>query len=153
MLGPTLDDIWLGQGLALGGSGLMAIGGVLGSTFFTVRHKAYERAGFSPDGNMGAAWTLSALSVVCFGTAMGFGIPADLDHVGLMIAAVSTAGIGCILEVVNLMAVRRKWDEKLMRSAAYADQVAGIEAMPMVFIDIDPVEHRATPLVGAIGSF
>ena len=113
--GPEM--LGLSLGLIYGGGGLLTIGSLISTVSMQVRHSAYVNAGYDPPGGRKAgAWTLTVLTLGCFGGGMGLTMAAGEDDTGLFIAGLSTVGLGAILEIVNMMSVRKKWDSQLKQS-------------------------------------
>lgn len=149
--GGAVSGMNLGVGLALNftGGGLLTAGSVVSSASYQLRHKAYRQAGFDVEtGYQTGAWVLTGLTVACYGGSLGVGLVAD--NLGLALASVGLNGVAAILEVVNLITVRPKWNNALLEHAAARRTV---RLYPVVLSAADPTAGSRGALLGLGGVF
>lgn len=105
------------------GSTLATTGAIIGTATMSTRHRAHVKAGYRPSRrNMGASWTLTGISIA-------LGIAAwTLPLIGGVIAG----GVVLILEGINMLSVRPKWDQDLAASAAVGRRPAPVAPMTAV---------------------
>jgi len=147
-----IDISLLGVGLTMTyiGSGLLTAGSVVGTTSMTVRHSAFAKAGFNPPGGRRTgAWVMTGLTVVTYGGGIGLGVAAGAGmNFGLAMASIGVNGLAAILEVINMLAIRPKWDLQLKESAGVA-----VTAVPAITVARDDDTGRAYPVFVVAGAF
>lgn len=153
VVGGAVTNVNLGVGLYMftGGAQFLMIGSVIGSSAMTVRHKAYVNAGYRPrTRRKGAAWTMTAFSIATYGGGTGMAFAAGEDT-GLVIGAVVLMGVSGVLEAINWLVVRKKWDKDLL-NAPYQPG-ARLRLAPALTLASDPRPGHRTPIFGVGGAF
>jgi small nuclear ribonucleoprotein (snRNP)-like protein len=153
VVGGAVTSVNLGVGLYLftGGAQLLVIGGVIGSSAMTVRHKAYVDAGYRPRTRRKAgAWTMTGFSIATYGGGVGMAFAGDGD-MGLALGAIALMGVSGVLEAINWLVVRKKWDKDLLK-APYGPG-ARLRLAPSLTFATDPRSGHRTPVVGVGGAF
>lgn len=140
-------DLGVGLSLAYAGGGLLSVGSVVSSSSYTARHNAYRSAGYDVrTGYRAGSWVLTGITVACYGSALGVGFASEGD-LGLALTSIGLNGLSAILEVVNVLSVRRKWDAALRAGAA---KPRGVSFYPLFHGGKDPIAGRSWVLgVGA----
>jgi small nuclear ribonucleoprotein (snRNP)-like protein len=153
VVGGAVTSVNLGLGLYMftGGAQLLVIGGIIGSSAMTVRHKAYVNAGYRPKTRRkGGAWTMTAFSIATYGGGAGMAFAAGEDT-GLVIGAIALMGVSGVLEAINWLVVRKKWDKDLLK-APYGP-AARLRLAPALTLASDPRPGHRTPIIGVGGAF
>ena len=143
----------LGVGLMLSEVGglSMTIGAVIGTTSMTIRHRGFLEAGFNPNTKRKTgAWVLTSLTIAFFGAGIGLGVAAD--NLGMGIASICMNATAVILETMNFLVTRKKWNDALMASTT-SSQLDRIMFAPYFATVPGAPNAKQMPVFGVAGLF
>ena len=147
----TSQNLALGLALADVGGLSMTIGAVIGTTSMTIRHRAFVNAGTHPNTKRKAgSWVLTSLTLAFFGAGIGLGVAAE--DIGMGIASICMNATAVILETVNFLSTRKKWNEALTASVS-SGRLQKVRIVPYAATTSNAYYAKQIPVFGISGLF